>query len=195
MEKKISAAEFEKAMSESYTTTESFDWMGHEVVVTKTLSLGDMMQFVANVVSGCFDSETGAYMPEVKDFFTKFNILEMYANFELPDDVSARYNLVYRTDVVERVYDHINNTQMIEIRSAIDAKIRSVLMANTSVITKKMDDMVSAFTTLQKQTEELFAGITGDDVKTVVGAIGDGTLNPEEIVKAYMTASKGDSNE
>ena len=97
--------------------------------------------------------------------------------------------------MAEQVRDRINNAQMSEIRGAIDARIRNILMTNTSVIARKMDDMVTAFTTLQKQTEELFSGITGDDVKNVVGAIGDGTLNPEEIVRAYMTAGKEDSNE
>lgn len=195
MEKKISATQFEKTMNDSYTETETFDWMGNEVVVTKTLSLGDMMQFVSNVVSGCFNSETGEYMPDVREFLVRHNTLEMYANFELPDDANVAYKLVYCTDVAEQVRDRINNAQMSEIRGAIDARIRNILMTNTSVIARKMDDMVTAFTTLQKQTEELFSGITGDDVKNVVGAIGDGTLNPEEIVRAYMTAGKEDSNE
>lgn len=185
--KRISVNAFEKAMKETYAPTVAFEWNGNDVIVTKTLDIGNMMQFVSNVVTGCFDSETGAYMPEVKDFFVKFNILEMYANFTMPKNVNTRYELIYCTDAVENVLNYINHVQFNEIMTAIDKKIDALVDSNASFMASKMIEMASAFEALQNKTSEIFENITTDDINAIAGAVKNGTLDADSLVKAYMS--------
>lgn len=188
--KKISVSEFEKVMKDNYATVETFNWYGNEVVVIKTLSINDMMQFVSNVVSGCFSSDGNVYMPEVKDFFIKFNILEMYANFAMPKNASSRYDLVYRTDAVESVIARINHNQFDEILDSIDKKIDSIVQSNSNLIAAKMNDIVSAFEILQNKTAAVFENISPEDIKAISKASEEGYLDSGKIVRAYMDSKR-----
>lgn len=183
--KKISVNAFEKAMKDTYTPTETFDWNGIEVAVKKNLSLKEMLEFVDSVVKSCFTKDTNTYMPEIKDFATKVCILEKYANFTMPKNIETQYSLVYQTDAVERVIGYVNPQQFNEICVAIAKKVENLAQANIEAVNKQMNELYGAFDNLQSQFSGLFDGINNDDIRAITGALVNGALDEEKLVKAY----------
>lgn len=190
--KKITINDFEKVMKETYTPTETFDWNGVEVTVKKTLSLKEALEFVDSVVKSCFTEDTNTYMPEIKDFAIKTCILEKYANFTMPSNIEYQYALIYSTDAVERVLSYVNTQQFNEICRAISDKIDNIAQANIEAINKQMNELYNAFSDLQTHLGGLFNGINNDDIRAVAGAIANGTLDEEKLVKAYIENKDSD---
>lgn len=173
-----------------YSPTKDIIWNGLEITINKTLSLTDMMKFVDNVTKMCFSEDNGAYLPEIKDFAIKSCILEMYANFSLPDNASERYDLIYSTDVVDTVIDNINRRQFQEVIDAIEDKTANIAQANIEMVNKQMNELYIAFDNLQTQLFGLFDGIEPNDMKNLVGAMSGGTIDEEKFIKAYMEQNK-----
>lgn len=187
--KKVSINAFENIMKDTYTPTETFDWNGIEVTVKKNLSLKEMLEFVDGVVKSCFNKDTNAYMPEIKDFTTKVCVLEKYANFTMPRNVETQYNLIYQTDAVDRVLGYVNTQQFNEICAAIDKKVENIAQANIESMNRQMNELYNAFNNLQTKLSDLFDGVDNDDIRAVSSAIANGTLDEEKIVKAYTSLS------
>lgn len=101
-DKKVSIALFDKIAKEQFQNEANIEWHDAQLRVKYALPLKDMLAFVDDVVGSCFHDKLG-YMPEVKDFAIKSNILSRYANFTLPDNLEHRYQLVYVTDAVDAV--------------------------------------------------------------------------------------------
>lgn len=188
--KKISVNAFENVMKETYEPTVTFDWNGVEVTVKKTLSLREMLELVDGVVKSCFSSETNAYLPEIRDFATKVCILEKYANFTMPSNVEAQYALVYCTDAVERVLEHVNAGQFNDIDYAISKKVDNLAQANIEAVNRQMNELYNSFDNLQNQLVGLFDGVNNADIQAVAGALANGTLDEERLVKAYMNQTE-----
>ena len=154
-----------------------------------------MLAFVDDVVSSCFHT-TGGYMPELQEFVVKSNILTRYANFNLPDNLEHRYALLYNTDAVDIVVRHVNQKQLDDILESISEKISYLCESNIAAIERQMNEVVSAFTELQKKTEAMFANITPDDISKLTSAMADGQFSEERLVEAYTNQMlKGDADE
>lgn len=199
--KKISVNAFERAMHDNYTPTETFLWNDIEITVKKTLSFKEMFAFVDKVVNCCFANDTNSYMPEVEDFMKRVCVLEKYANFTMPSNLEAQYALVYQTDAVERVLEHVNYIQYEEICFAATTKISNLAQANIEAINTQMNKLYSAFEGLQTQFTDLFGDINSTDIRNMTNAIINGELDEEKLVKAYKEAykdkggnSSGDNN-
>lgn len=169
-----------------YETTEIVQWNGLEVVVTKTLPLDEMMAFADSVVKSCFDQTSGAYMPEIKDFAIRSNVMERYANFTLPRNVMHQYDLVMRSGAFEMILDHVNVSQFNELMSAIEAKLQNAADANVQMSLRQFDDVVTSFEGLQEKLAELFTGVDPSDIYKLIGAISEHGISEEKVVQAYM---------
>ncbi len=192
--KKITVNAFEKVMKETYKPAETFDWNGVEVIVKKTLSLREMIEFVDTVVKSCFTETDGVYIPEVKDFILKVCVLEKYANFTMPRNLETQYDLIYNTDAYECVLNYVNAQQFGEICCAINAKIEHQTQANVEASHKQMNTLFDAFESLQEQLSGVFTGVGENDVRAVVDALSSGTLDEEKLVRAYANI-KNESTE
>lgn len=193
--KKISITAFDKIMREENTPIEIIEWHGIDVTIRKTLSLKDALTFVDTVSKSCFDSETGAYMPEVKVFAMKCCILEMYANFSLPANVEHKYDLVYNTDAVDTVLKHINMRQLNELTDAISEKVDNMAQANIENINKQMNDVYNAFNELQNHFGQILSGVNAEDVSKLVQSIAEGKIDENKIVQAYLSQNKSEQGE
>lgn len=190
---KVSVGAVDNVIKETYAPTVTEEWNGINVTITKTLSLYDMIAFVDNVVKSCFRQETNEYMPEIKDFAIKSNILERYANFRMPSNIEHQYDMIYHTDVIDFVLKHVNIQQFREIQIAIDKKIDVLAEMNVQMVYKKIDDMVNAFEELQHKMEDTLGGVTKDDMAKVMSAISDGgAFDQEKLVEAYIAHTKGE---
>ena len=183
--KRISVNAMDELM-QGFEDTETIKWNGIEVVITRNLSLEDMIAFADSVVKSCFDQATGAYMPEVKDFAIRSNIMERYANFTLPSKVERQYDIVIRSGAVEEIMNHINFAQFSELMKAIDAKLQNAADANVQMVFRQFNDVVTSFEGLQEKVGALFAGVDPADIGKLMGAISEGGISEEKVVQAYM---------
>lgn len=169
-----------------YETVETIEWNGLQVVIKKDLSLEEMMTFANSVVKSCFDQASGAYMPEIKDFAIRANVLDMYTNFTLPKDLGKQYDMVVQSGAVEMVLNHINHMQFNELVKAIDSKLQNTADANIQAYITKLDNVTTAFSDMQTKMENLFSGVDNEDISKLVGAIANGDNTEEGIVKSYL---------
>lgn len=186
--KRITINAFERAAEKGIPEIVTIEWAGLNVEIKPTLSLGEMYTFVNGVVSACVDTETGVYNAEVKDFAIKMLVLENYANFTLPKNTEKAYELVYRTDAYFRVKDNINLVQFDEICKAIDTKIEYALKSNVETANRQINEMFSSMEGIQNQLSSLLGEIDGEDIKGLVGAMMNGKLDEEKLMKAYLEA-------
>lgn len=191
--KKISINAFDKIVKDTYTPTTTVEWHGQEIIVKRNLSFKEMMEFVDSVTKTCFTLSTNTYMPEVKDFAVKSNILEKYANFALPNNLEHRYELIYSSDAVETVLNCVSHQQFNEIMASIDAKINNLAQSNIEAMNKQMNELYTAFANLQSQMEGLFSGVKTDDFSALISAFGNGGLNEDKLVEAYLAKTKSES--
>lgn len=173
-------------MKENFERTISKEWFGNKVTIKRTISLLDMIEFVNDVVLSCFDDKNG-YMPELMDFAVRSNVLTRYANFNLPDNVETRYDLLYNTDAVEFVLEYINTHQLREMLNAANRKLAHLCNTNVMDIQKRMEELVAAFEEMQKKTEEIFGSIAPEDFSNLMSALREhGELDEKKIVDAIM---------
>lgn len=184
--KRISINALEEVVQKTYENTQTVEWNGIDVVINKSLSLEGLIKFADSVVKSCFNGDTGEYMPWIKDFAIRSNIMEMYANFTLPKNLEAQYDLVINSGAVEMILNHVNAAQFNELIRSIDAKVQNSADANVNMAFSKLNDVVASFDGLQEKMSSLFAGVDAADVSKLIGAISDGALSEEAVVKAYM---------
>lgn len=188
--KKISINAMDKVVKDTYIPTTIINWNGLEVVVKHNLSFTEVLEFVDSVTKTCFSSDTGTYMPEVKDFAVKSNILERYANFTLPNNLEHRYEIIYHTNIIETVLGAVNHQQFNEMMVAIDAKIKNIAQANIENINKQMSELYTAFDNLQKSLEKIFDGVNTEDVVSLMKTMTEGSLDESKIIEAYLAHTK-----
>lgn len=188
-DKKVSIALFDKIAKEQFQNDATIEWHDAQLRVKYTLPLTDMLAFVDDVVGSCFHDKLG-YMPEVKDFAIKSNILSRYANFTLPDNLEHRYQLVYATDAVDAVCAAIDGTQLQEIVDAINSKIRFLCDSKVTMIQERINDVLNTMEEMRDNTKSVFDGITQDDIKNLMGAITSSGLDEKKLVQAYIEQVK-----
>lgn len=188
-DKRISIAAFDKVAKEQAVNDTVFDWHGVEITVKYTLGLTDMMEFVHDAAESCF-SESGTFVPEVMDFAIKSNILSRYARFTLPDNLEHRYALIYETDAVDVVCEHINERQLQEITASIKRRVNYVCESKVTLIQQKAEEMFMAFEKLQKQSESMFDNVSKEDIQKLLSAVANGGFDEEAVVKAYLAQTK-----
>lgn len=184
--KKISINKFEEVVKERFPSMVTESWFDIEVNIKRVLPLTDMLAFANDVVLSCFADDAG-FIPEVMDFAIRSNILTRYANFSLPDNLEKRYELLYNSNAVDFVCQHIDHSQLRELISAINRKIDHRCKTNSDTIQREMTKLLNAFESLQKHTEELFSGVSSDDLGRLTSAIAEhGELDEKKIVDALM---------
>lgn len=183
--KKISVNAMDEIMK-NVENTVSVEWNGIDVLITKTLSLKDMVSFVDGVVKSCFEEATGSYIPEAMDFAIRANILERYANFSLPSNMEAQYDIVMQSGAVEMVVERVNNAQFNQIIRSIEAKVKNIADMNVQMLHKQFNEVLTSFETMQNKFAALFSGIDAGDINKLVGAISEHGMDESKLVKAYM---------
>lgn len=186
---KISVNTIDEIMKR-FAETETIDWNGLQVVIKKNLSLEDMMAFANSVTKSCFDQASGAYMPEIKDFAIRANVVDFYTNFTLPKDLTKQYDMVIRSGIVETVLNYVNFAQFSELTKAIDAKLQNTADANIQAFIQKLDKVTAAFTHMQEQMETMFSGVNNEDVSKFISTVANGGDPAENVVKSYLELTK-----
>ena len=154
-ENKINIDEFKAAINAISTPDAVVEWHGIEMTIKRLLSLEEMLTFVNDVVSSCFEEKTGEYIPEIKDFAIRCSIMESYAGFVLPSDLSEKYSMIYNSDIVSFIVKHIDKNQFESILSSIDDKIEHQAQNNIEAINKQMNELIAGFSTIEQNLSNI----------------------------------------
>lgn len=186
-EARISINALERIAKENFQNTITKEWFGIEVNIRRTLPLEDVLMFTEDIVNACFTSD-GTFIPQVMDFAIKDGILTRYANFTMPSDTKKQYELVYATDAVEMVMEEIDQEQLESIVDAADRKIDYLCDTNIKEVSAKLEAILKTFEEMGTTVEQMFGGMTPEDMQKMLGAISEaGKLDEEKIVSAYMS--------
>lgn len=169
--------------------TLSLQWYGEEMIVKRKLSLGEMLVFVNAIVDNCFDDDL-KYIPEAADYIRRCAVLELYANFRLPQEAEKRYEFVYSdamSEALEMILSVIDAEQYSEILSSAQEKIDYRISTDVERANRRVDEAARSLNELEDQLRELFSGVTSDDVKGMIGALANG-IDEEKIVNAIVNA-------
>lgn len=188
--KQISISALENAVKGSDPNVIDVEWKGLTVTITKVISLEEMMKFADNVHKSCFNVDTGAYMPEVKDFAIRANLMQRYANFTLPSNMENQYMLVMTSGAVEMIMEHIDAAQFNELVDAINKKLENTANANIHHLTTKLGAIADAFEKIQTTMTGMFSGIETDDLSKMVDFVSNGANIDATIAKYYNQAQK-----
>ena len=192
-ESRISINKLESVLKENIVVVPMRGNEDVNIIIRRTLPLKDMMQFVENVVSSCVNAETASYTPEIKEFAIRSEILTTYANFNLPSNVEKQYELLYCTDVLCQVMEHINNKQLHEIEVAIDARIDHEVKMIETVLAAKTNEMMLRIEAMVEQFEAAFGGINSDDFNGVVKKLSEmDSMTEESIAKAVLDVQRNE---
>ena len=192
-ESRISINKLESVLKENIVVVPMRGNEDVNIIIRRTLPLKDMMQFVENVVSSCVDAETASYTPEIKEFAIRSEILTNSANFNLPSNVEKQYELLYCTDVLCQVMEHINNKQLHEIEVAIDARIDHEVKMIETVLAAKTNEMMLRIEAMVEQFEAAFGGINSDDFNGVVKKLSEmDSMTEESIAKAVLDVQRNE---
>lgn len=192
--RRISINAMDSIMKTQYENITTECWNEIDITIKRTISLGDMLSFVNDVVVSCFQ-DNGEFMPEVLDFAIRSNIILKYSNVSLPDNLEHRYAILYCTDIVNFIRGYADQEQVDEIINAIHRKVDYLCNTNVRAIQSKLNELISSFDNLQSKTADVFNNISSDDVAKLASVLSSGELSEEKIVAAYMDRVKEDAQE
>lgn len=184
-ENKITAKDFENTVGAIESPITKVEWRGLQIEIKKNISLMELGALVRYVADLCF-GEDGEYIPEFKDYATKKAAIEMYTNLELPSEVEARYAVLYDTDLWNVVTDHIGMEQFMTAIKAIDERINVTIDSNIAALQRQVAVFQDSVEKMTGQMNAMFEKVGADDIKKLVGAISNGSLDEEKLVKAFM---------
>lgn len=187
--KKITVSAISDVKKATHTPSVTIEWNGLSIDIKTTMSLRDVISIVDAVVNSCFQ-EDGAYMPELKEFALRAEIVERMSNVSLPRDTEEKYSILYDTDIYKEIIKHINTTQYIDVVSAIDEKIAATLRDNTLAINRRIDEIVSEFEKLEELLSNGLKNISSEDMANLIKTLGSGEIDNNKIIDLYSQLCK-----
>ena len=188
---KISISAIEDVMKQEYPVQiKTKEWHGLDLEIKTKLTLEEALLFVNTVVNSCFDTNTSAYTPEAKDFAIRSLVVELYSNVSLPQNLSRRYDILYRTDIYNTVLLEVNLEQHYTLIGAINERVRDVATANINSLNRDISRLFSEFENLQDKMIKSVEGISQDDIRAFASAINNGQLNERALIEAYKESQK-----
>lgn len=194
-QKMISVNAWEKIAKETYTNEVHVEWHGNDLVIKRTLTLEEMLGFVRDVMDACFTPTEKKYLPEIMDFAIMNATVGYYSNVSMPSNISSRYDLLYRTDLVGTICAQTDPNQYDAMISAIREKLRHTARANISEETHKLDQLYSQLNAFGDSMSAMFEGVDPEDIKSLVGTLANGTADEDKLVQAMVNKMSEDETE
>lgn len=162
-------------------------WEGEdalELIVKTRLSLQEAVNFTAEAVSQCVDATDGSYLPILKEFAIKRNLLRYYGSFKLPTDAHKQYKLIYGTDICRRILSLIDKEQYEEIVRAIDSGIAFEQQKILSGERAQLNEFIRQMETMNAYFERTFDGV---DVQNLMKTLSEIQNIDQEKLKEILT--------
>ena len=180
----ISINAIDQALKENaMPSTVNIEWCGLNIEVQRKLPIEEVSDFVKVVVSSCFDSNTGEYVPLAREIATRLMVLSSYANIRLPKSIDRQYEFAYAPGLYDLVVQNIDEEQFDSITNAISDRIRYEINMRISSASRDTEKLVSFFQQLYDVLNGAFENISADDVQNVVKAAERLNTDENQIVK------------
>lgn len=121
------------------------------IQVKNRLTMQEAMEFVSYVCSLVTNEETGEYTPEVEDFANRLYTIVCWGGVKEPKTADEAWNLVYSTNLYDRVLDCIDHDQYDILVWAIDRKIQffkgrmeAACASEVRALMTKMDEVMES---------------------------------------------------
>ena len=138
------------------------------LVIKKTLSFREMLDFVQRVVDIVVDVDEGEYNPHYKDYLIREYTITFYSNVRLPAKSESSYNLIFNTPVYDMILDNINKRDYEEMLKAIDEKIEFERDVILGMAAKQTQDLLNQVTEMTGKLDGLFGDINSDDMASLI---------------------------
>lgn len=191
---KISITKLEAAIKsdDRIPETTTVEWNGLNIIIRPTISLQEMFTAADLISHACFSAEDDSYQPENKDFAIRNYVMELYTNVTLPTDIEKKYYLLYKTDLVNVVTEHINKQQFNAMMRAVEEKVDFAVRAQLDGLQQQARDLIREVRSLSDQISSIFKGISGDDVNKLVETLISG-IDENKVAEAYIEQKHKDS--
>ena len=195
----IKAEAFKEYMNDYFPKEKVVTIGGVDITVRNHLSMEEMIDFVDFVVKNCTQDNGETYIPELKDFLIRREVINRYTNIDLPERIEDQYNFVYGSDIISKLTDGvINRNEFNNILQGIEYQLAYVESVEHREYKKKIDEIYSSITTITDQVSRMYEEMTPaeltDLMKVIVG-MKDGSVNEEEIARAVMHYKESQSEE
>lgn len=197
--KKITAAQILEAnTSDDKERPEQYyiQYKNIPIAVKGSFTLHDILKIADNVADFCF-LDDGEYIPELKEFFLRRELLETATNIELPKDVDECYELIMNSDLGEWVdytfgsYLEVYAIQMPKLRAAIQDKVDYMADSGLALLRSRMDALIYAIESFSEQNENLFNETTPEDMQKFISSVASiEKIDEEKLVKAVAGQQK-----
>ena len=162
------------------------EYNGRNIEVKPLLSLDEMMSLVNCVVNSCFD-EDGKYIPEARDYVTRYTILRIYTNIELSRDDDESYRFVYDCDdLISDIMSVVDESQFRAIDRAISDKIVSLVDFHANEANARVEKLYGILSNTVEQFTDIFGDITEEDIQKAINAISESGIDTDKFVETYM---------
>lgn len=188
MAKKIKNT-FEDVMNAAFPNERSVNWNSVDFKVKRVIELNDVLGLVGSVVESCFD-DNGVYMPELKDFAFRANIIRKYTDITLPLGADKQYALLYRTNLYSTIISEIDESQFSVICNAVEEKIQYECDTQMRELRVRLDKMVESLGVVADGAMSLFGDISKEDIAKLAKVAGDSKLDEAAVVEAFLAQKK-----
>ena len=162
------------------------DYHGEELIVKRVIPFNLFCLIVRHVTDLCFNPETMEYMPEKLEFAIRLCVADAYTNISFPGDTEEQYGILYGTDLWDVLMDYISTSQYADMCNAIHSAISVRNNANRAMFEREIQMITSQVEQLGQDLAGIFNGVSANDVKNLVSAIGNGGVDEEKIVQAVV---------
>ena len=184
-EKMISVEKMDEILKDYYPESTTVDFHGQELVIRDLIDPADFFELVRRIADGCFSVE-GEYMPEVYEMLLRAGIIDVYSNVRLPHNPKHLNRFVYAPDLYNTVVRNINRDQYNALCDAIWERISARKDANRVLFETEIQRAVAGIQNLGEQFSQLVGEVSPEDVKALVEAIGEGSIDEEKLVSAVV---------
>lgn len=158
------------------------DWHGESLEIKPLIPFAAVCTLVDSVVADCFGETMEEYRPAAKEFSMARYFIHFYTNLRLPADIEKQYDLIFGTDILSVVEDHIDYVQKEAIRAAIDEKIETLLDMNTAYLNRQLGKIAEAI----DDADRMFSGVNPGDLENLVKSVSNDGLNAGKLMEAYL---------
>lgn len=164
---KVSVATIEHVMKEQFNNdVKTVEWCGVEIEYKEVLTMVEMKAFVDGVVDASFDNE-GDYIPEFTDWLIRTNMIQLYTNVRMPQNIEKQYDILYRTDLYEQIAGLVDQRQYAKIMDAIEQKLEYRRNSDVTAMRVQLSGLIQQFESMGQDLMQF----TPEDVENLEGAL------------------------
>ena len=184
--KKIGYQKIKEKADDYFEKKTVIDFHGLEIEVQKRIPYVRLSMIIDAVVKSCFDAENGEYIPEVRDFATRLAVASAYTNLELPDETEEQYDMMYGTDLMEKIYEAIDYIQLSTLRGSIQKRCDIINDMNRTAIEKELYEAMETIGNIADGFAKMFDGVSNADMTKMIRMIGEHGLDEGKLAEAVV---------